>query len=176
MYPSNQKNLILVAGLPGTGKTTFATRLAEEIGAVHLNSDKMRFRMGGMGHYDPGDKEAVYRALQSEVRKGLLAGHTVVVDATFFKDALRTPFEQLAEACQAPVCWIEIRAEESTVRKRVARKRAFSEADFGVYQKIKSTCEPLDMDRLILWSDHMTPEEMAARATAHLNEKKMPTK
>ncbi|HMQ86760.1 MAG TPA: ATP-binding protein [Flavilitoribacter sp.] len=168
MKPANHKILILIAGLPGTGKTTFAARLAEEIGAIHLNTDKMRFRMGQMGHYDPEDKEAVYRALHQEVREGLLAGRPVVVDATFYLRKLRSPFLQLAAACESPVCWIEIRAEESTVRERIAGKRAFSEADFGVYQKIKSTCEPLDMDRLILWSDQLTPEQMAGKAIAYL--------
>lgn len=33
---------ILVMGLPGSGKTTFATRLAEKLGATHLNADAIR--------------------------------------------------------------------------------------------------------------------------------------
>jgi adenylylsulfate kinase len=34
--------LILMAGLPGTGKTTFATRLAERLAAVVLSKDVLR--------------------------------------------------------------------------------------------------------------------------------------
>ena len=33
---------VLVMGLPGSGKTTFATELANKLGATHLNADDVR--------------------------------------------------------------------------------------------------------------------------------------
>lgn len=38
----NKKYLFLMLGVPGSGKSYFAERLAKELGAVNLNSDAMR--------------------------------------------------------------------------------------------------------------------------------------
>lgn len=51
---------ILVMGLPGSGKTTFATRLAEKLGADHLNADVVR------KEYDDWDFSEEGRVRQSE--------------------------------------------------------------------------------------------------------------
>ena len=39
---STYSKRILVMGLPGSGKTTFATELANKLGATHLNADAIR--------------------------------------------------------------------------------------------------------------------------------------
>lgn len=39
---STHSKRILVMGLPGSGKTTFATELANKLGATHLNADAIR--------------------------------------------------------------------------------------------------------------------------------------
>jgi predicted kinase len=38
--------IVLVYGLPGTGKTFFARHFAKETGAVHLNTDLVRGKAG----------------------------------------------------------------------------------------------------------------------------------
>ncbi|MBK7408303.1 MAG: AAA family ATPase [Saprospirales bacterium] len=49
--------LILITGLPGAGKSTFALALAAANGAVHLNTDRVRAKLGLRGHYDPESKQ-----------------------------------------------------------------------------------------------------------------------
>ena len=51
---------ILVMGLPGSGKTTFATKLAEKLKATHLNADTIR------KEYDDWDFSEEGRHRQSE--------------------------------------------------------------------------------------------------------------
>ncbi len=163
-----QSKLVLVAGLPGSGKTTFSEALAEAAGAVHLNSDKLRFELGKTGRYDDATKASVYQELLHRTEEGLAQGKTVVVDATFYKRALWMPFSKIAEKINVPVYWIEIKAAEDVIRTRIGKKRAFSEANFEVYLKIKVEAEPLEMERLILWSDRLTLEEMVREAGNYL--------
>ncbi|HHM20646.1 MAG TPA: ATP-binding protein [Bacteroidetes bacterium] len=162
------KKLTLVAGLPGTGKTTFARALAAATGAVHLNSDMVRQKMGKQGQYDPASKEIVYKELLHRTAQHLKNNRAVVVDATFYKNKMRKPFIELANKENAPVFWIKIKADENTIKKRVDKKRRYSEADFEVYKKIKATFEPLQLPHLTLWSDRQTVEEMVASAHSFL--------
>lgn len=162
--------LILVTGLPGSGKTTLAKAYAARHGALHLNSDLLRRELGLMGHYLPEDKKKVYDALLERTRDALLAGKAVVVDSTFFKESIREPFRTLAAECKVKLYWIEIRASERSIRERVQTPRPDSEADFSVYEKIRDAYEPLREPHLALWSDEMSLTEMAASVREFVTE------
>lgn len=160
--------LILITGLPGTGKTTLAREYAAKYGALHLNSDLLRRELGLMGHYRPEDKKKVYDALLERAREALSAGKEVVVDSTFFKESIRKPFRTLAAECNARLYWVEVRASERTIRERVQTPRPDSEADFDVYEKIRDAYEPLREPHLTLWSDEMSLEAMSVSVRGYV--------
>jgi predicted kinase len=155
--------MIIITGLPGTGKTTLAQALVGELKAVHLNTDMVREAMGRRGQYDPETKQAVYKELLRRVEQELREGRSVIIDGTFYLRRLREPFIRLARRLKADIRWIELRAEESTIRDRVGKPRSDSEADFKVYQQIRSVYEPLNRAHLVLWSDQLTVAEMTRR-------------
>lgn len=160
--------LLLIAGLPGTGKTTVARAFAALSGATHLNSDTLRRELGLMGHYTPEDKEQVYKTLLDRARQALLRGEAVVVDSTFYKEQIRTPFIELALECTVPLYWVEVQAEASTLRERLSHPRPDSEADFAVYEKVRDAFEPLPEDRLVIHTDQVTPAVAAAKILQYL--------
>lgn len=160
--------LILIAGLPGTGKTTIARAFAAHSGAAHFNSDAIRQQLGLMGKYGPEDKQAVYDELLAQARAALLRGQRVVVDSTFFKESIRAPFRQLAADCGQPLYWVEVQASEQTLRQRLKQDRPDSEADFEVYQKIRRQFEPLPEGRLLVDTDQDSPESAAVKIQAYL--------
>lgn len=160
--------LLLIAGLPGTGKTTVARAFAALIGATHLNSDVLRRELGMMGHYNPEDKEQVYKTLLDRARQALLRGESVVVDSTFYKERIRAPFVDLAEECGAPLYWVEIQAEEQTLRERLSHPRPDSEADFAVYEKVRDAFEQLPENRLVINTDQVTPATAAVKILQYL--------
>ena len=52
---------ILIFGLPGSGKTTLAFKLAKKLGAVHLNADKVRERFQDWDFSDAGRLRQAFR-------------------------------------------------------------------------------------------------------------------
>lgn len=160
--------LIIISGLPGTGKTTFARLLAQHLEAVHLNSDIIREELNRRGRYDDETKALIYRRMKKRTEEQLQRGATVIVDATFYKRSFRTPYYQLAARYRQPLKWIEMEAEESIIRERVATRRAYSEADFYVYQKIKKAYEPLAIPHLVLSSDAQSTQALLLEAMRYL--------
>lgn len=160
--------LILISGLPGTGKTTLAKAYAVRYGALHLNSDLIRRELGLMGHYSPEDKKRVYDALLEFAHRALQTGREVVVDSTFYKEAIREPFRRVAAECAARLFWVEVRAGEQTIRERLQTPRPDSEADFAVFEKIRNEYEPLQEPHLVLWSDKMPLDEMTAAVREYI--------
>jgi hypothetical protein len=82
--------LVLVGGLPGTGKTTTATGLAKQLGWTLLGSDDLRHQIdripsGPMGYreglYRPEITSAVYRGLLDRAGQCLASGDSVILDA-----------------------------------------------------------------------------------------------
>ncbi len=160
--------LVVVLGLPGTGKTTFARALADRLGAVHLNTDMLRTELGLRGQYDEASKARIYEELLQRCRAELVLGKTVILDGTFYRQAFRDRLAGLAREGETEVEWIEICAHPETVRQRISQDRPYSEADFAVYRKIREVYEPLQIRRLQLFSDRQTGQAMLSQAMKYL--------
>ena len=145
--------LLLISGLPGSGKSTLARAYVQRYGGTHINSDLLRADLGLRGHYQPGDKERVYAAMLSKTRQVLAGGGHAVVDSTFYKKSIREPFETLATELDVPLVRVFVSAAEASIRQRLQKPRADSEADFGVYEKIRDQYEVWTPPLLTLWSD-----------------------
>ena len=59
---------ILVFGLPGSGKTVFASTLAQKIRAHHVNADEVRERFNDWDFSEIGRKRQVKRMLYQAKR------------------------------------------------------------------------------------------------------------
>ncbi|MCC6725897.1 MAG: ATP-binding protein [Saprospiraceae bacterium] len=153
--------LILIAGLPGSGKTSLANAIAAKLGAPHFNSDQIRREMGLWGSYGPTDKAKVYEALLERTRQALALGATVVVDSTFYRASLRKPFEEMAAQFALKPLWILATAPDETLRQRVAKPRADSEANETVLEKIRAQFEPLEAPYLTIDTTQGSAEELA---------------
>jgi adenylylsulfate kinase len=82
---------ILIFGLPGSGKTTLATPLARQLGAVHINADEVRTK------YDDWDFSPEGRMRQANRMKHLsdgvvMAGKIAVTDFVCPTEAARKAF------------------------------------------------------------------------------------
>jgi len=152
--------MVLIAGLPGTGKSTVARAFVAHYGGRHINSDLLRNALELRGHYGPEDKTKVYEAMLKGARAALVSGESVIIDSTFIHADVRNAFETVARDCSVPFFWVEMRADEKSIRERLKTPRTDSEADFSVFLALRAQSEPLGMPHLTLWSDKLSLEEM----------------
>lgn len=105
--------LVVVGGLPGTGKTTLARALSDALGCPLLRSDETRKQLAGVdpltpspaaygeGLYTPAATHTAYQELLERARRLLARGESVVVDASFSSASWRTQATRLASELYA---------------------------------------------------------------------------
>ncbi len=160
--------LIVVMGLPGSGKSYFAKRLVERLDQPYLSSDAVRKEINMMGRYESGQRLSVYENMAEKAKAILQENKSLVVDATFQYSESRQLFSRLAEDLGIKLACIYIWAEEKLIEDRLSQKREDSEADFEVYQKIKSNYAEIDERCIRIKSTNQNIEQMLTIVYGHL--------
>lgn len=161
--------LILVCGLPGSGKSFFAKHLSERILGHYLNSDVLRKELfPGNRTYSQQEKQTVYDTLLIRTQTSLPGKKSVILDATFYKESLRVPFYLFAQKNRIPLYIFYITADELLIRERTSVTRIDSEADFSVYVKLKELFEPITLPYKTLVSEKDNIEMLIENALTYL--------
>jgi aminoglycoside phosphotransferase family enzyme/predicted kinase len=155
--------LYITHGFSGSGKSYFASRLAEQVGAIQLRSDIERKRLfgyraeqrtesdAGSGIYTPNASQMTYECLADLAKTVLEARFTTIVDATFLKKSQRERFRQLAQQCEADYRILDFQASDSVLYQRILERQNqdASEATIPVLHWQQQTAEPLDYDERV---------------------------
>jgi aminoglycoside phosphotransferase family enzyme/predicted kinase len=152
--PERRPCLILVGGLPGTGKSTLAAELAARSGFELIRSDLVRKELAGklatsdasatfeQGIYTPEWTERTYAECLRRAEEHLFAGHRVVVDASFRQDTPRSQFLEAAAHWGVPAMLWVCQADTEVVRQRItARRGDASDADWSIHQQAAARWE-----------------------------------
>jgi aminoglycoside phosphotransferase family enzyme/predicted kinase len=128
--------LVVIGGLPGTGKTALAHALGDELGWPVLRSDETRKELAGLdplehasapygeGIYSPAVTEATYNALFSQARRLLLRGESVIVDASFSKARWRDAASSVAADTAADLTELRCLLPADVAAVRLAQRQA----------------------------------------------------
>jgi predicted kinase len=160
--------ILIVFGLPGCGKSYYASRLAERIDAAYISSDRVRKMLFSTRTYSANEKLSVYNAMLKQMKQRIVNTENVVIDATFYRDNIRKKFTEEAKGID-PIFFIEVKAPASLIKERLQKPREDSEADFEVYTKIKMAWEPLMEDHLILHSRDYNIQDMLEKTADYLH-------
>jgi aminoglycoside phosphotransferase family enzyme/predicted kinase len=154
--PGRRPCLVLVGGLPGTGKSTLAQGLAERAGFRLIRSDLVRKELAGLepqesarspfeeGIYAPAWSERTYAECLCRAEKLLFEGKRVIVDASFGEEKRRQAFLEAAARLAVPVVFMLCQADPEVIRRRLECRRGdASDADWFVYRKAMERWEAI---------------------------------
>jgi predicted kinase len=124
--------LIIVCGVPGSGKSTFASRAADQWGAVRFASETFAEQLGAAARNAAGDltKAAIahaYAAMAAAVADALAANKLVVTVGSFRSEEQRRRFRGIAERSGATATTLRIVCPVETAAERIRLRRGLGE-------------------------------------------------
>jgi aminoglycoside phosphotransferase family enzyme/predicted kinase len=155
--PRERPCMVLIAGLPGTGKSMLARGLRETCSFTWIRADEVRKRLAGLdplskqrpdldeGIYTREWSERTYAACLERAGDVCRAGGRALIDATFVDNRRRVAFVEAAVAWGVPVILMVVHAPPELIRERLAARTGDpSDADWGVYEALRAKWSPVD--------------------------------
>ncbi len=153
--------VVVFAGLPGTGKSNLARALARELHVAYLDKDTIKdcaMRLAGEMGLEQGAKLAgalSYELLVDLARDNLTLGISVVVDSPAAYRAFREKIKAMARAVKSDLKLIEcICTDERLLRDRIEQRGqdlpSYRTHDWQTYQQDRVRFERITDQRLIV--------------------------
>ena len=152
---AGQVRLVLVGGLPGTGKTTLSDALAGQLGMVMLSSDRVRKELHGLAPhqhaaapfrqrlYSPAVTERTYTELLARAARCLAQGESVVLDASWTSAAHRAAAAEMARSAHAQLVALECLTPPEVAAQRLRqRTESISDADEAISRMLAAHADP----------------------------------
>jgi uncharacterized protein len=153
----NRPCLVLVGGLPGTGKSTLAQVLTSHAGFDMIRSDQIRKELAHASGavsgeavdgyasriYTPEWNERTYQECLARAEAALFDGKRVIIDASFRDESQRRRFLDMAARWGVPGILLICQADAAVVKNRLEQRRDdVSDADWAVYLEAAQRWEP----------------------------------
>ena len=136
--------IVIICGLPGTGKTTIAKKLASIIDAVVLSTDKIRKELIPNPTYQRKERELIFDVMVLLAKYLHSSDKNCILDATFNKEYSRNQVKNDLKLSENRFFVVECTCLEKIILSRLEnRKDDYSDADIFVYQQMKKIYEPI---------------------------------
>lgn len=154
--PGRPPALVILCGLPGTGKSHFARALVKQAPLVWVNSDYCRKLLISRPEYSREEHQRVFAAMHALIAQLLAAGRSVVFDATNLNEEVRRPLYAVADAAGITPLLLRFTAQTSLVRRRMSERGAgqseasHSDAGWEVYARMADADGPAPRPHLLV--------------------------
>ena len=136
--------LVVLTGLPGTGKSHFAKKLRNRLPLVVLESDRLRKVLVPNPKYTARESARLFAACHLLIEEFLSQGRQVLFDATNLTEKFRQPLYLISRRTGAPLLIVRCTAPSEVVRRRLAERGAgahpsdYSDAGWLIYSRMHS--------------------------------------
>ena len=141
--------MVVVSGLPGSGKSYFSRSLLEQVPLLVLESDALRKVLLPSPTYTNIESVRLFRACHSLIDELLGRGIPILLDATNLIEGHRERLYHIAERTGAKLLLVYLKAPPELVYARLKRRAEGidphdnSTADWHVYQRMNSDAAPI---------------------------------
>lgn len=147
---------VIVSGLPGTGKSHFSRKLAEQLPSVILESDILRKRLYPSPTYSAQESHRLFNACHRLIEELLDSGIAVILDATNLVEQHRERLYHISQRLEAKLIIVRVEAPREVILQRLqGRSRGIdrgdnSDADSGVYQRMRARAERIRRNHFVV--------------------------
>ena len=151
LKPHNPK-LLMLAGLPGAGKSTFARALTACHPLLVLESDRMRKTLVDQPQYTADEHSRVFRACHRLIGEFIGQGYQVLLDATNLGQRNRRPVIAISRKYNVPIATVVVTAPPDVVKERLLNREAgmdpdtWSDAGVDIYTRMAPAWQPVKRD------------------------------
>ena len=141
--------LVVISGLPGTGKSHFSRQLTERVPLAMLETDALRRALFSVPTYSASESSRLFRLTHALIGELLDRGVPVLLDATNLVETHRRRLYTIADQRDVKLVLVRMEAPPEVVRERLAdrnrqeQREDHSDADWSVYQRMRRSEEPI---------------------------------
>ena len=157
--------LIVLGGLPGTGKTTIAKILAARLPATYLRIDEIEHALRSMPEFERGIGPAGYVVANALAASNLAIGRHVVVDCVNPVRASRDGWREVASRACLPLLEVEVICSDAAEHRRRIESRLadIDGLELPTWQSVQAHhYEPWTEPRLIIDTAVLAPDDAVA--------------
>lgn len=150
--------LVVISGLPGSGKSYFSRRVSERVPIVIVETDAMRKLLFSSPKYNAAESSRLFKACHALIGNLLKNGHSVLFDATNLVESNREYLYAIANKSDAKLIIVRVEAPLDVVSERL-RKRENGDIDISldnstaglsIYRRMVSSVEPIRRNHFVV--------------------------